>query len=324
MNPYPRLRPRMPFVPTIIDALRKPGKDHIATEFRNRLGEKLTKMALAAWDNLPNNLKQTRYHSGIYRDLSGTLDVKLTALSNLYTAERKQLGRARRKLVKAEVTRMMASGLGAYSPPEDRILASEAWRHWTERTGGHGCRCEKPEEPPPEQPKKFGLRTTKLKCYNQTETGHDEVYLVSVAVDGRGAVITRLSPKWSIDDDDDDVLYPNHWIYPMQDAGGFLDVALDLWEDDGGYDDVGQSLMALGGAVSIVSLGAGAALAIIGGVVSLISSLDDDDQYGTATLTWASALQLESGVGTYIKSYYGEDHTGDWFDLDLSVSLASA
>lgn len=110
----------------------------------------------------------------------------------------------------------------------------------------------------------------------------------------------------------------------MQDPSGFLDVALDLWEDDGGYNDVGQALMAVGGAVSLMSLGAGAALSIIGGVVTLISSLDDDDQYGTTTLTWDSKTQLEAGVGTYVKSYYGEDHTGDYFDFDLTMNLASA
>lgn len=325
MNPYPRLKPRTPFIPTIIEALKNPGKDHAAMEFRNRLGEKLAKRMIDAWEALPNHAKQSRYHTGVHRDVEGTLDVRLATLSKLHTAARKQLVRERRKLVKAEVSQMAKAGLAAYVPSKDSILASEVWRHWTERTGGHGCRCEKPqEEPPPEQPKKFGLRTTKLKCYNQTETGHDEVYLVSVAVDGLGHVITRLSPLWSVDDDDDDVLYPSHWIYPMQDAGGFLDIALDLWEDDGGYEDVGQSLMALGGAVSIVSLGAGAALAIIGGAVSLISSLDDDDQYGTTTLNWGSKSQLEAGVGTYIKSYYGEDHTGDWFDIDLSVTLSSA
>ena len=119
---------------------------------------------------------------------------------------RKQLFRERKKLIKAEVTKMVVAGLGAYVPSKDPILASEVFRQWMERTGGNGCRCEKPQEPPPpEQPKKFGLRTTKLKCYNQTETGHDEVYLVSIAVDGRGNVFTLLSPKWSIDDGDDDV-----------------------------------------------------------------------------------------------------------------------
>ena len=254
-----------------------------------------------------------------------TLDFKLATLSKLHTMARKQLFRERKKLIKAEVTKMVVAGLGAYVPSKDPILASEVFRQWMERTGGNGCRCEKPQEPPPpEQPKKFGLRTTKLKCYNQTETGHDEVYLVSIAVDGRGNVFTLLSPKWSIDDGDDDVLYPNHWIYPMQDPSGFLDVALDLWEDDGGYEDVGEALMTVGGAVSLLSLGAGAALSIVGGVVTLISSLDDDDQYGTTTLTWGSKVQLEAGVGTYVKSYYGEDHTGDHFDFDLTVNLASA
>jgi hypothetical protein len=38
MNPYPRLNPRTPFIPTIVDALKNPGKDHVAREFINRLG----------------------------------------------------------------------------------------------------------------------------------------------------------------------------------------------------------------------------------------------------------------------------------------------
>ena len=63
---------------------------------------------------------------------------------------------------------------------------------------------------------------TRLKCHDQRETGHDEIYLVGAAVDGNGKLVSTVSNKFSIDDDDDDVLYPNYYIYPMQDPGGLM------------------------------------------------------------------------------------------------------
>lgn len=81
MNPYPRLNPKTPFIPTIIETLKNPAKEHVAMEFRNRPGGKLAKRMIDAWDALPNHVKQTRFHSGIDRDLEGTLDVELATLS---------------------------------------------------------------------------------------------------------------------------------------------------------------------------------------------------------------------------------------------------
>ena len=56
MNSYPRLKPRTPFIPTIIEAIKNPGKDRFEREFINRLGEKLAKRMIDAWEALPNRL----------------------------------------------------------------------------------------------------------------------------------------------------------------------------------------------------------------------------------------------------------------------------
>jgi hypothetical protein len=197
----------------------------------------------------------------------------------------------------------------------------------------HPCRCDEPGEttpPPPKPPPKFGLKVSKIKCYDQREVGHDEIYLVSAAVDGNGNLITTVSGKYSIDDTEDDVVYPNSWIYPMQPTGDFLDVAVAMWEDDGGYEGAGQAVTAIGGALTKIPnpyvVAAGAALAIIGGLIQLASFLDDDDHYGDVSRTWPTQTNLQSGVGSYILSYYEVD-TGlfdEGHDFDVTLNLLSA
>lgn len=152
----------------------------------------------------------------------------MLSFASSYNAARQQLILERKKTIQAELKRYMLSP-AQYTPSvafaQNRPLLVDFYRYTGTRFGVNGCRCEKQgEEPKPEPPKpKYGLVTQKLKCYNQCESGHGEVYLVCAAVDGNGKYVQTVSPKYSIDDDEDNVLYPHHWIYPTQDVNGFLD-----------------------------------------------------------------------------------------------------
>jgi hypothetical protein len=105
-----------------------------------------------------------------------------------------------------------------------------------------------------------------------------------------------------------------------------------MYEDDGGYADVAKSITAIGEAVTAIGstlgeplvAGAGALILLVGGITSLIASIDDDEYYGMATKNWGSQAQLVNGVGPYTLAYRGEDWAGDSYDFDLSIELATA
>lgn len=56
-----------------------------------------------------------------------------------------------------------------------------------------------------------------------------------------------------------------------------------------------------------------------GGYDEIAGDLDDDDDYGSHTKTWAA--NLSSSAGPYIFTYQGEDWAGDNFDFDLQFDL---
>ncbi|MDX2121003.1 MAG: hypothetical protein SF070_08030 [Gemmatimonadota bacterium] len=335
MNIGPRLRPRVSFLPTIMEALSRPQADPAAKAFAAALGAPLVKELQERWKRLPGaELNRRFYLSRTMRPPAGDLATQLSALSRAWQASREQLMAARKRVIKTEVDRALTAGLGAYTPgpaiQADKTLAYEVWRRLYGKLVG--CRCEEAgESPPPAAPaRKYGLKVTRLKCHDQREAGHDEIYLVGTAVDGKGQLITSISPKYSIDDDDDDVLYPNYWVYPMQDPAGFLDVSLAMWEDDGGYADAAAKVSAIGKAIASLpspyTVAAGVAITIIGEILGLASALDEDDHYGDASRSWPTATNLEAGVGAYVLGYYEVD--SGWFDdghdFDVTLNLLSA
>ena len=338
MPVYSRIRPRIGYLPTIVkEIIRNDPNDQLVKAISPKLGPLKQKLT-DKWNAMPNSHKLRRWDMRIHDSLGGNLKEKLISLAGLNKKERERIIEERRKKIKEEYSRFMRLGFEKYVLSEDvlrdKALATEAFKFLVAKTGANGCRCEKPEatDPPPPPKKKHGICTQKLKCYNQCESGHDEVYLISVAVDGNGNSINKVSPKYSIDDDSDDVCYPHFWIYPTQDTNGFLDIAIQMMEDDGGYQDTANSISTIGSTVSAVGtaignpivFGAGAALVIIGEITSIICDLDDDDDYGTLYRTWPSRAYLEAGVGAYIWNYSGEDWAGDNFDFDLTVQLFQA
>lgn len=336
MNLAPCLRPRISFMPVIINALSSQTPDAAAKQFQAQLGARLTKQLLDNWSRLSGQEKTNRYYlSRDWRAPSGNFATQMAVLSKSWQAAKEQLILERKKVIKAEIDRALGEGVGHYAPSpvvaKDKTLAYEVAKKLQMKL--IGCRCGQPgsSNPPPPQPyKKFGAKISKIKCYDQREAGHDEIYLVSTVVDGNGNLITTTSAKYSIDDENNDVVYPNYWIYPIQDPKGFLDVAIQMWEDDGGYGQAGQTVAAIGGALSKIpnpyTVVAGVALTIIGEIISLSSWLDDDDHYGDAFKTWPSTSNLEGGVGSYILSYYEVDKGlfDDGHDFDVTMNLLSA
>ncbi len=325
-------------MPALVNVIGNPARDPLAQQIVTDLGP-LANTLTTKWQAMPMQRKINRF---FIRQPQSWLTVPRIDLKNqflaycaAFNAGRKQLIEDMKREILAEYKLYMAN-VGRYVPSQrfasDRVMMTYLLRYINSRTGANGCRCEKPEpEPAPPRPK-FGAVTSRLKCYDQTETGHDEVYLVCVAVDGNGKYVSTVSNKFSIDDDSDDLLFPRHWIYPMQDPNKFLDIAVRMIEDDGGYDSIAGAFRAVGGVVSAIggavgnpiAVGAGAALSLIGGVIDVIGDLDGDDDYGVQTKTWSSDSQLQSGVGSYLLSYTGEDWSGDNYDLDLSVRLDTA
>lgn len=336
MNLGPRVQPKISFVPIIMRALTNADTDAETKAFKQRLGAKLVKQLTDNWSRMPTRDKYNRYFMSREQPLSGNFATQMAMASKLWAAEREAIVRKRKETIKKEVDRALVMGVGNYEPSlvvaADKTILYEV-NKWISHKLYYTCRCEQAgatDAPPPEPPKKFGVKVSKLKCHDQRETGHDEIYLVSAAVDGNGKLVSMVSNKLSIDDDDDDVLYPNYYVYPMQDPNGFLDLAIAMWEDDGGYGGAATYVTSIGAAIATIpspyTIVAGVALQIIGGLIGLASWLDDDDHYGDAYKTWASSAALQAGVGSYILSYYEVD-TGwsdDGHDFDLTINLMSA
>lgn len=328
------VNPKISFLPIIIEALKNDDAD--AKKFQSELGTSLTKEILTAWKKTPGRVKAKRFYlSRNSRLPRGSFAEQLAAQSLAYDASKKKLTEERMKIVKGEYRKFIQSGVAKYSPSsfvrKDPALLHDTYRYFDKRKS-HCC-CNEPGNPPTsEQPtKKHGVKVTQINCQEHDELFHDEVYMISTAVDGNGELLTSVSNRFDMNDGDDSVVYPNHWVYPVQDSGGFLDVAIALWEDDGGYEEIGDKISKIGSAVSKIpspyTVAAGTALNIIGEVIGLISLLDSDDHYGDGTHTWSSLENLQSGVGGYSFNCFNPD-TGLFditsYDYDVSYNLIEA
>lgn len=333
MNIAPTLRPRVSFIPIIVNALANQQNDASAKKFAAAL-DNVADPIVKGWERLSGPERAKRFNIGrSWQPPQGDLAAQLAAAATAWKNERAQIVQGRKKLIKAELDRALSMGLASYTPPpaftRDKALAYEFQKSLYGKL--FGCRCESADTAtPPAKAAKYGVKVTKVKCHDQREVGNDEVYLVGAAVDGNGQIVSTISNKMSIDDGDGDVLYPNYWVYPMQDPNGFLDLGISMWEDDGGYAEAGRAVAAIGSAIATLpnpyTIGAGVALAIIGEALLLFSWFDNDDFYGSATRTWGSAASLAAGVGSYVMGYYEVDEgwLDDGHDFDVTINMLAA
>jgi len=255
-----------------------------------------------------------------------------------YSAYHKSIAQLKRRLIRAEVSRALEVGVQNWTPSDEVIanksLLYEATRAvWGELTTYYCCGA--PAEPPPARPK-YALRLSRIECNDKDETGHDEVYVVSVAVDGAGNLKAQTSPRYSMNDGNASVKWPNWFMYPAADPGGLLDLGVELWEDDGGYDEAAKAIAGLAAAVAAAGaasanpyvIGAGVGLGLIAGLVGIAGWLDDDDRYGQNQLSWLSDTDIEAGVGPHPVSFINRD-TRSLFDFtswnyDLQIDLVAS
>ncbi|MBO3681819.1 hypothetical protein [Streptomyces sp. NEAU-YJ-81] len=257
-----------------------------------------------------------------------------------YSAYHDAIARLKRHLIKAEVSRALDVGVSNWTPSDEvkanKSLLYEATQAvWGELTIGPRCGQVLAVGETPARPR-YALRLSRIKCNDKDEIGHDEVYVVSVVVDGAGNLRAETSPRYRMNDGDTDVKWPNRYMYPGADPGGFLDLAVELWEDDGGYGEVVKAIAGLGAAVAAAGaattnpyvLGAGVALGLISGLVGIAGLFRHDVRYGREERSWLSDADLAAGVGPYTVSFINRD-TGwrdftQWnYDLQIDLVLTS-
>jgi hypothetical protein len=269
------------------------------------------------------------------RDYSWEERVRLRAAE--YSAYHKSIAQLKRRLIRAEVSRALEVGVQNWTPSDEVIanksLLYEATRAvWGELTTYYCCGAPADGETPARP--RYALRLSRIECNDKDEIGHDEVYVVSVAVDGAGNLKAETSPRYRMNDGDTSVKWPNRFMYTPADPGGFLDLAVELWEDDGGYTEAAAAIAGLAAAVAAAGtaganpwvIGAGAALGLVAGLVGIAGWLNDDDRYGQDELSWLSDTDIETGVGPYTVSFINRD-TG-WTDFsqwnyDLQIDLVA-
>ena len=163
--------------------------------------------------------------------------------------------------------------------------------------------CCVPHDETPPAARRAGIRLTHIQCLDETgDFGfNDEISLLCVVVDGNAKVTTTQTAEYSMDEGDNRTL--NTIIYGPADPKGFLDIAIAMVEHDKTDAKAGQTITAIGNALSSAGVKtAGIALEIIGAVVSLILSLIEDDPMGTRTASWTGDVAA-TAAGQHIFSY---------------------
>ena len=254
-----------------------------------------------------------------------------------YVAYHESIAQLKRRLIRAEVARALEVGVANWTASEE-VLANKSLLYETTRavwgalTAPYVCESPVDGDAPPRS--RYALRLSRIKCNDKDEVGHDEEYVVSIAVDGAGGLKAETSPRYSINDSDSSVKWPNRFLYAPSDPKGFLDLAVELWEDDGGYDEAAKAIAGIAAAVAAAGaagsnpyvIAAGVALGLIAGLIGIAGWLDDDDRYGQDQLTWLSDTDLAASVGPHIVSFINRD-TG-WSDFsqwnyDLQIDLVT-
>lgn len=333
VNRYDYLRhhkPQLAFIPSMIGLLRNNPNDPGLKKFLRDSKADANKM-LSMYEALPSRTKIVRY-SRNYRQFEAynkTFKELLEKTSKEYR-EKMRLEDLRKK----EAVRKKLFEFKQKSPqeilktvPKDayELIAMQKYMrlYWKklapccETTAGAES-TEGVDGKPPITPKKYAFRINRMKCNEQEDwTGDDDIYFVTIAVDGNGKVLAQQSPPWEMDTDQSRFIYYN--VYPMQSPNDFLDISVRMYEVNGSYESIGNTLIAVGAAASGLNVVAGAALGILGAVVNLLGDLDDDDDLGTHNFTFNGAANLRTSVGTKPKSYLG-----DGADYDVTFQLIEA
>jgi hypothetical protein len=349
----PEFGPEPSLVPLFVEALltgRSNGKGPMHEFYRSVIeaSPETHDAIIKGWEAMPSKEKRHRYGRWVLDGSEGPWLERVLEQSICFAEHRQKVDRRVRNILRRELDRAIEVGPTRWEPSDDikgnKTLLYLAQKHiWQNFAGSRNscCGLADHEEDKPEAKPHYGVKLSKISCFEQDEWGNDEIYIASIAVDGNGDVIAGLTPIYSMDDGD--VRYPNRFLYPMKDPKGFVDVAIEIWDDDGGYDEAAKAFVALGaggaaiggGLVKLAaasSLGpgvliAGGVLVAIAGLLALADFLDDDDRYGALAFSWHSSNELQSGVGAETKSIVNKD-TG-FFDItsynyDVEITLLTS
>lgn len=238
--------------------------------------------------------KDKRHLYGTQKNHSGTWAERVVKQVEKIQLHQQKVDAAVRKIVQDEFVRAQQVGLSRWEPLEP-IKNNKALLHLVNqkvwgRMANDCCSPPRADDDPQSEAPRYALKLTKISCLEDNDWWGDEIFAVSIAVDGNGKVHAQTTPQYSMDDGD--MKYPNHFLYPMADLNGFLDLAFELRED-GGYDKTAKAIAALGVGILAVGLktgnvyviGAGVALSVIGGLTAVAGWLDDDEHFGSLALS---------------------------------------
>jgi hypothetical protein len=320
------------FVPVIMQGIADPQLE----AFWAALPEPLRNTLRQRWNQMPAARKRQLYGPPLSPPRRGrAVATNLASAVAAWESTRADQVAAKQALVRREVARALTEGIGRYQPSSTLSNSPDIFllvQQQLQRHIGKQCCPGAPEIPA--QVARYSVKAKTIRCEMKDEmSAHDEVYLVTVAVDAANRVLVQRSSLMSMNAGGDDRALPNHYIYPPNDPDGFLDIAIELWEDDGGYEAFGEALQQIGAAIAMIpdprTLGAGALLQIVGGLVILAAFLDGDDRYGSGQKAWMTATQLETGVGTRSFQYYNPDNgifdtTGWHYFVDYELQAHAA
>lgn len=313
-------------IPIIIEGLLKgkpDGKNPEDMFVKTLIGEseETYNAILAGWEAISTSEKKLRYRINKHSINKGTWVERLESQTKNILAHRKNIKEIQQKIIKKEFHHALSVGPANWQPSEELqknktlsyLVQRKIWERFTMSDKPKSLCCSKADADDDSQKDlNYGIKLTKITCHENDEIGHDELYTMSIVIDNNGTPVLETSKVYNLNDSDDSVVYPNKWLYPMKNPNGYLDCAVTLWEDDGGYDEAAKAAAALAlGLAAIPDVTAtkvaALALGVVSGLLFVGGWLDSDDEYGNMTKTWSSNAQLQSGIGEFIDSVINYD-----------------
>ncbi|MBI3186780.1 MAG: hypothetical protein HYZ31_02770 [Gammaproteobacteria bacterium] len=336
MKRIARPRTAVSFNHAIMEMVLNPNRftDSATKEFVKRLGP-VGLRAAQKWKALKKTEQQRRYSLPTGFSMKDTLKANVSSFVETWRAVELMTMEQFLAIKRAEYCRALQSGIWNYQP--SREVAAKQWLsesvhiYIANKIGMYhdpNVTTQTPQEVQPPSTK-YGAKVTGLHCYNHTEAGSDEIYVISTAVDGKGKILVRPSGLISKVNAETQDFFVSHWAYPTDQANGFLDLAFELYEDDGGYQEVADALKEIGDASQLLGevlevpelLIASAVLGIVVGILDLAGYLDQDDCFGTGTMPLLNASAIQAAIGSHSIAYVGEDWAGDNYDYALDVQV---
>lgn len=325
-NPAPSL------IPLIMEGLvtGKPDGKNPEDLFVRTLVKKNRKVyetLLEGWKNMSKKEKRQKYsnyyNSSKNKSWVDRLEKQTKTLLEYQRQERRNL----QKIINKEFHKTLSKGFTSWKPSNDLkkrktlsyiVQKSIYERFGISQTSEDSCCTKSRANENSEVPSNYGLRLKKIECKEKDEIGHDEIYLISIVVDNTGNPILKTTNKFSMNDSDKNIEYPNEYLYPLRDPKGFLDFAATIWEDDGGYKEAATAAAALAASLAAIpditaTKVAAVALGVVAGLLAVGNWLDNDDKFGTISKTWSSETQLSEEIGEFTDSIINYD-TG-WKDF---------